>query len=250
MTKRKITFKIRTELNSDELIDHSIRADVKEGWAVHPTVRCSSLWTVTHVKSGLCVGNTYQTESDAVVSRDRLITIRVNGVPVSELPTCEALAVAPVVARQFAEMTGEDPDELAEIAREVAARSGGGGVGVLYRDEQIAQAASIFEPDTIGHLRMVSAMRRMRSDYETELARLRKENEALETKLYQAHRTSESIHDEYKALYNAVIAFMNAPSSGALTPQEEQTYAAVVTRIYRSRFWNAPPPVQMEVSSE
>lgn len=117
----QITFKIRKEWGSDELIDHSVVADIKNGWAVHKTVRSHVLWTVTHVKSGLCVGNMYETLADAMAMRERLIPITVNGVPLSELSTCEALTVSPIVARQLAEQKGEDPDEAAKWTQKTAA---------------------------------------------------------------------------------------------------------------------------------
>lgn len=123
MTKQRIKFKIRKEWDSDKLISHSVMADVKDGWAVHRTVRSKFFWTVTHVKSGLHCGNTHLTESDALASRERLIAVQVNGVPVADLPTCEALAVAPVVARQLAEQDGKDPDKAMHWARKEAAET-------------------------------------------------------------------------------------------------------------------------------
>jgi hypothetical protein len=68
-----------------------------------------------------------------------------------------------------------------------------------------------------------------------ELARLRSENEALRRAIADGKFLADDLMAEYKALWSAAVAFMNAP--GTVTETDEEFYSDLVNCVFRSRFW-------------
>lgn len=110
MAKKTITIRYDPKTVHDDVFEDKIEADVKDGFAIHPSVTLSDIWTITHVKSGLACSSC-ETKQEALAKRKMFARLTVAGVRFADMEACEALAIFPVLAKQFLQISHRDVNE-------------------------------------------------------------------------------------------------------------------------------------------
>lgn len=115
--KRTITVKCDPKIVFGA-IDREVEAEIKDGFAIHPTLGSDGQWTVTHVKSGLACGH-YTSKTVAERRRGLFCQLAVAGVRLADMETCEALSLHPLLVEEFGKIFNRqfDEDEIKHSAR-------------------------------------------------------------------------------------------------------------------------------------